>query len=76
MKRADSQHPRNTLSLTQPLLTTQNVIVASCSFCASFCASLCASAVAETVDIEALYMKPQVRQFIECAAPGLETEDV
>ena len=28
-------------------------------------AALCATAVAKTVDIEKLYIKPQVRQFIE-----------
>jgi hypothetical protein len=31
-------------------------------------AALCAEAVAKLVDIESVYMKPQVRQFVEDAA--------
>jgi hypothetical protein len=38
-------------------------------------ASLCATAVAQTVDIEELYMKPQVRQFIEFTTPDVEYPD-
>ncbi len=38
-------------------------------------ATLCASAVAQTVDIEELYMKPQVRQFIEFTAPDAGYSD-
>ena len=38
-------------------------------------ALLCASAVVQSVDIEALYIKPQVRQFIEFNAPNCEYSD-
>ena len=34
-------------------------------------ASLCANAVEKTVDIEQLYIRPQVRQFIELNCTGI-----